>query len=358
MGENILARTRQNKKTKKVMYSGLQQKIILIYGTNNTGKTNEVCKLDPDHTLLLATEKGYNAVALPYDPIDIANAKVFKDVVRELVDPKKLQENLEDFHIVAIDSIDKINDLFTSYICKRENVNKIGDIPYGGGYGMVRMEIADCINALTLAGYCVIFIDHDDTDAEYVDPVTGETYPYTFPKGTMSKSGAIFRDLADFTIYLQNNGTDENGDVILSDGITAHRKNVFARSRFTKTASKISPFTAENLVKFIKDAVYNEAQKLGADVVDNFDIKSVVKTEDELKAEKKNTKETLIADIKKYGRTLNKDFASECNEVMTKYGFGKGQTRLDDASDGQIQHLDNILEALKDIAYRNKIDVE
>ena len=87
-----------------------------------------------------------------------------------------------------------------------------------------------------------------------------------------------------------------------------------------------------------------------------YDVEGL--TEDELKAEKKNTKETLIADIKKYGRTLNKDFASECNDVMTKYGFGKGQTRLDDASDGQIQHLDNILEALKDIAYRNKIDIE
>lgn len=352
MASSILKNIRNNKKPKKIMTTSLRGKTILIYSTNNQGKTYQATRLD-EKCLLLATEKGYNATSLLYDPVDIADFKTFKDVTRELVDPKNRKENLDDFHLIIIDSIDKINDLATAYVCKRKEVSEISAIPYGQGFVLVRTEIQNCINALTLAGFGVVFIDHDETDPEYIDPVTGEKYAYTYPKGTMSKSGAIFRDLADFTVYLENKGTDDDGNVIFSDGIMSHRKNVFARSRYMHCPTVISPFTAENLKKAVADAVRAEAKDVGAEVVDDIDESKFIQTEDEIAENKKKTKEELISDIQNYGKVLYKDFKSECDEIMGKLGCPVSK-----ATDGQISKLEVILEDLKDLADRNDITVE
>ena len=124
----------------------------------------------------------------------------------------------------------------------------------------------------------------------------------------MSKAGAPLKDIPDFSIYLQNNGTDkESGDVVLSTGIVSHRKNVFARSRFTKCATTIEPFTAENLRKTVEIACEEEAKLLGIECI-SFEEQRV-KNEKQLEESKPN-REEIIADIKTYGKIL-KDFADE-----------------------------------------------
>ena len=354
MAKSILAGIKQKaeENPKKTMVTSLRGKIILIYSTNNQGKTYQAIRLD-ENCLVLATEKGYNASALKYDPVDIPNFKILKDVTRELSDERNLKDNLHLFHLIIIDSIDKINDLATMYVCKREGVSKIGDIPYGGGYAMVRQEINDICNKLTLSGYGVVFIDHDETDPEYIDPVTGKKYPYTFPKGTMSKSGSIFRDLADFTIYLENKGTDEDGKVILSDGIMSHRKNVFARSRYMNCPTSISPFTAENLKKAVREAVVAEAKAQGAEVVDDIDESSFVKSEEEIEKSKEEYKDELVSDINAFGKVLITDFADECAKIMSELPCKPSKAKIE-----HIGKLENILENLKDLADKNNIVVD
>ena len=42
--------------------SSMEGKIVLIYGTNNTGKSKVSSLIYPHKTIYLATEKGYNAL--------------------------------------------------------------------------------------------------------------------------------------------------------------------------------------------------------------------------------------------------------------------------------------------------------
>ena len=349
MASSILAKNKASKNTKRTMYSGIRDKRILIYGDNSQGKTKQATRIDPDHTLVLATEKGYTATALAFPPIDITSAKDFKQVVRELTDVKTLEENLKDYHIVIIDAIDKLNDMFTTYVCGQNDVDKITQIPYGQGFVQVRTEIKDCINKLTQSGYGVIFIDHAETIDDYTDPVTGEEYSYTIPKATKSKSGDIFKDLADFSIFLQNNGADEDGNVILSTAITSNRKNVFARSRFSKTKSSFE-FTAENLVNVIKEAVHAEAEILEAECVDDFDESVIIKTR---QGEEDQTAkhDRLVAEIQSYGKALKNDFTDECKEIMSEVG------RLSETKPSQNKALERVLENLRDLADKNHVAV-
>jgi hypothetical protein len=349
MATSFLAKNKAQKNANRTMYSGMRDKRILIYGDNSQGKTKQTTRIDPDHTLVLATEKGYTATALMYPPIDITSARDFKQVVRELTDVKNLEENLNDYHLIIIDAIDKLNYLFTTYVCKQNDVDKINQIPYGQGFVQVRTEIKDCINKLTQSGYGIIFIDHAETQDDYTDPVTGEQYPYTMPKATKSKSGEIFKDLADFAIFLQNNGSDEDGNVIPSTAIVSNRKNVFARSRFTKCESSFE-FSAENLVNAVKNAVHEEAKLLGATCVDDFDESAIIKVR---MTEEDQTKrhDALVKEIQEYGLALKADFADECREIMSEVG------KLSNTKPSQNNLLERTLERLKDLADNNHIIV-
>jgi hypothetical protein len=67
--------------------------------------------------------------------------------------------------------------------------------------------------------------------------------------------------MCDFCVYLRPNGIDkETYETIPSTAICKRTRNVFARSRFD-IQTIVDPFTADNLVKAIEDAVKKSAKK-------------------------------------------------------------------------------------------------
>ena len=58
--------------------TGLEGKIIGLFGTNNVGKSYVAARLFPNKTLWLATEKGYNAQG-GLRPYDIENWNDFRE---------------------------------------------------------------------------------------------------------------------------------------------------------------------------------------------------------------------------------------------------------------------------------------
>lgn len=335
--------------------SSLNGKVLLIYSTNNCGKSKVSSQLFPHKTLFVATEKGYNALG-GITKVDTLDWNTFRDIVSSLTNKKTLKEMHNRYECVVIDVADRLPAMCEQYICSRNGVEKISDIAYGGGYSQLKAEFDNQLNKLALSGYCVILICHEQTNAEYVVPTTGETIAYTFPKNTESKTGMPLKDIPDFCIYLQNNGTDENGEVVLSTGICSHRKNVFARSRFTQCATTIEPFTAENLKKVVRDACIREAELLGVECVDEFDVDSVIAEADAEKEERVKDKNDLIADINRVGRILYKTFSVECQSIITKY-LGEG-VKVSEATDEQFEKLKLIYNDMIDLAEKNKIEIE
>lgn len=332
--------------------SGLAGKILGIFSTNNLGKSKVSSQLFPGQTLFVATEKGYNSLA-GIKKIDVTEWKTFRDIVAALT-PKKPEELLkiqEAYKCVVIDVADRLPEMCQHYICLKNSVDNISDIPYGGGYAQLKQEFSNQINKMVLSGMCVVLLMHE-VAKEIEDPLTGETYNYIQPKTTDTKVGEILKDLPDFCIWLRNNGSDENGNVILSTGYTTQHKGFFARSRFTQCPPKIDPFTALNLRETIKYACEKEAEALGVECV-NYEQEVEQKLR-ELEMLKKSRPQ-LLDEIKPILMTLyesgNED---EVTGIVTKY-LGE-DVKVSQATDGQIDKLEFILNDLKDLAERKGIE--
>lgn len=334
--------------------SSLESKILMIYSTNNCGKSKVASQLYPHQTLFVATEKGYNALG-GARVIDTLDWNTFRQVVKQLTNKKTFKKMHETYKAIVVDVADRLPEMCSAYICDKNGVSNISDIAWGGGYSQLKNELGNQLNKLALSGYLVVLICHEETNDKYVDPVSGEEFAYTYPKNTMSKVGSVLKDIPDFCIYLQNNGTDEEGNVILSTGIVSHRKNVFARSRFTKCATTIEPFTAENLTKVVRDACIAEAKELGVECIDSFDFDAVLHEDDNIEEEKQLTHGELVKRVNEIGKILYKDYQSDVTTIIERY-LGEG-AKVSKTTEAQNDKLQFIINDLTDFAEKVKVDV-
>ncbi len=334
--------------------SSMEGKIVLLYGTNNTGKSKVSSMIYPHKTLYLATEKGYNALG-GISKLDVLDWNTFRQAVKQLTNKKTFKKMHEMYKTVVVDVADRLPELCSAYICDKNSVTNISDIAWGGGYAQLKTELANQLNKLALSGYLVILICHDETNDKYTDPVSGEEYAYTYPKNTMSKVGNPLKDIPDFCIYLQNNGTDEEGGVVLSTGVVSHRKNVFARSRFTKCATTIAPFTAENLINTVRDACIAEAKELGVECVDEFDFDAVLHEDDNIEEEKELTHGELVKRVNDIGKILYKDYQNDVTAIIERY-LGEG-AKVSKTTEAQNDKLQFIINDLTDFAEKVKVDI-
>lgn len=335
--------------------SSMEGKIVLLYGTNNTGKSKVASLIYPHKTLFIATEKGYNALG-GARVVDTLDWNTFRQAVSQLTKKKTFKKMHETYKTVVVDVADRLPDMCAAYICEKNGEASLADIPYGGGYAQQKTEFNNQINKLALSGYLVILICHDETNDKYTDPVTGKEHPYTYPKNTMSKAGNPLKDIPDFCIYLQNNGTDEEGNVVLSTGIVSHRKNVFARSRFTKCSTVIEPFTAENLITTVRDACVAEAKDLGVECVDEFDFDAVLHEDDNIEEEKQMTHGELVKRINTIGKILYKDYSSDVTAIIERY-LGEG-VKVSKTTEAQNDKLQFVINDLTDFAEKLSIDID
>ena len=100
----------------------LKGKFILLYGEPKSGKTS-MASLFP-RNLLLATEVGYHALPNIFAQ-DIDSWATFKTVLRQLKDDQVKAQ----FDTITIDTISLLSDLCEKFICSREGIKVLGDIP-------------------------------------------------------------------------------------------------------------------------------------------------------------------------------------------------------------------------------------
>jgi hypothetical protein len=114
----------------------------------------------PD-ALVLAFEIGTNA--RPGAMIQkIDTWSTFKLVLRQLEKP----EAKEKFATICVDTVAIAYDLCEQFICAQNGVQKIGDIPYGGGYAALSKEFDGALRKITMMGYGLIMTCHlkENTD--------------------------------------------------------------------------------------------------------------------------------------------------------------------------------------------------
>lgn len=245
---------------KNVISRDLKGKYVLLYGKPKSGKTTAACSF-PD-AVLLAFEKGYNAIGNAY-PFDINKWSDFKMSLRDLED----QRAKDRFKTVIIDTISICWEMCEKYICQQNGVQKIADIPWGGGYTACKKEFETSIRRITQLGYGVVLIAHsasrvektaDGSDIEIISP--------DLPK----RAAEVCNGIVDIIGYIGNEWINGERKRWL---YTRETPTLFAGSRFKYMPDKI-PFSYESLVSAIADAIEMAEEKDGATVVDTIQAKA------------------------------------------------------------------------------------
>ena len=238
-----------------VISRDLKGKFVCIYSLPKVGKTSMACQFPKN--LLLGFEHGWNAIG-GVKAIDVTKWADFKLILRQLEKP----EAKTMYDTITIDTIGIAWDACEQYICAQNGVQKIADIPWGGGYSACKKEFESCLRKITQLGYGLVIIAHverriekraDDSEVEILGPA--------IPK----RAYEIVNQLVDIIGYIDVTWDEEgNSERWL---YTRKTPTVMAGSRFKYLAPKIK-FGYQELVNAIAEAIEKSEKIDGAKVVD------------------------------------------------------------------------------------------
>lgn len=312
-----------------VVSRDLRGKIVLFYGEPKSGKTTTAVKFP--NSLLLAFEKGYNALNnVMAQPVN--KWTEFKQILKQLKDPKAQQK----FSTIIVDTADIMWDLAEKYVCQREGVEKVGDIPFGGGYKMVESEVDESLRSIPLMDYGLVMISHAE-DKDFKDE-TGESFNKIVP--TLSKKARkIVLRMADIIGYSRT-VQDEDGNTKVNLYMRGTPR-FEAGSRWRHTPEVIT-FTYDNLTEAIAKAIELQDKEDG--------VESVKEHVNVYKETSIYNFEEVITEVTELCKELmsKDDYASKITKIVELH-LGKGK-KVSQATEDQVDIVVLVLDDLKELS--------
>ena len=314
-----------------VISRDLRGKYVLLYGKAKCGKTTAACAF-PD-AVLLAFEKGYNAIGNAY-PFDINKWSDYKVALRDLADDRSKAR----FKTVIIDTVSICWDMCEKFVCQQNGVQKIADIPWGGGYTACKKEFESSLRTITQLGYGVVLIAHnasriektaDGSDIEIISP--------DLPK----RAAEICNGIVDIIGYIGNEWKDGQQQRWL---YTRETPTLFAGSRFKYMPDKI-PFGYNELVNAVADAIEKEETEGGATVVDTLEQKTAApqKSFAEVRARAEELWKKLVGS----GAEANVEMATT---ILKKIEMTMGRKmKLSEFTEDQVDLLELVVLEMEDL---------
>ena len=317
---------------------------VFLYGGWKTGKTTTAVKF-PKH-FLLAFEKGYSAIpGVMAQPIN--SWSEFRQALRQL----KTDQAKEAFETIIVDTADIAYDYCVKYICANNNVDAVGDIPYGKGYGLGEKEFDECLRQIVQMGYGLVVISHE-TDKTFKNE-NGTEFNKIVPTLDKRANNVIARmcDIIGYTRSVPGeNGKEKT--MMFMRGTSRFE----AGSRFKYTPDYIE-LSYDNLVKAIGDALdqqmAEDGKELFTDKRENVHLDTTSNLDfDELMKEFS----TIIANIPgssdgtgetEDGQKFKDYWQPRIAQIIEKY-LGKGH-KVKDCTRDQVEALDLIVSDLKDL---------
>ena len=303
--------------------------ITYIYGAAKTGKTTLASQAGK--ALLLAFERGYNALPGVYAQ-DITSWGDTRAVVRELKKP----EVKEMFQTVVFDTIDIAGGLCEKYVCAQNNVDKIGEIPYGQGWNLMKKEFEDVVRTITQLGYAVFFISHEkDKEFKRKD---GTSYHQIVPS-CANTFNEIAKNLVDIYAYAEK--YEDNGQAKVRLVIRSTDNSIDCGSRF-KYIEPVIDMSYKALVDALNKAIDKAAEMSGSEYVTSernlVPTKAPLNYDDLLLEFNELAKDLMAKDGAVYGPKIT--------FIVDKY-LGKGK-KVSESTMAQVELLDQIVAEIKE----------
>ena len=242
----------------------LKGKFLLIYGQPKTGKSTFGSQLP--RALFMNFEQGTNALAgIKSQPI-----LRWTDAKKVLTQLRKPQAK-EIFDTIVVDTASITWQLCEKYICQRENVDSIRDVPWGQGWNMLKQEFSEFWREITLLGFGILFIAHSKDKPTEMRTEDGEAITAVCPD-LPNQCYTIINSIVDIIGYLQvQMNPDGTSERFL---YTRSTPTIFAGSRYQYLAPKIK-FGYQELVDAIGDAIDKAVELDGAEVTDHTEMAQI-----------------------------------------------------------------------------------
>lgn len=194
----------------------------------------------------------------------------------------------EMYDTITIDTVGIAWEFCEQFVCAQNNVKKIGEIPWGGGYTACKKEFENALRQITMMGYGLIIIAHSEEKTIKNDKnedvlVCGPALP--------KRGAAIINQLVDIIGYIGVEfDADGNSHRYLYTRSTPY---IMAGSRFSKLPAKI-PFGYTELTNALAEAIEEEG-RAGATLVDH-DVRTenTTRSFDETRAEAEKLWKELV----------------------------------------------------------------
>ena len=306
----------------------------LFYGQPKTGKTTIASQFPK--ALLLAFEIGY--AALPGVMAQPVNRwSEFKQILKQL----KSDEAHAMYDTIIVDTADLAYDLCEKYICNLNEVSKIGDIPYGGGYGQAKKEFDEALRSIPQMNYGLVMISHAQ-DKTFTDE-DGKEYNKIVPT-LVNQPRLVVDRMVDILGYARPI-EDEDGNIktyLFLRGTPRFE----AGSRFKYTPEFIE-FTYDNLVNALNDAIDKQAAELNGQYV-TTEREAAHNVPESLDFDNLMAQfNTMVTKLQAAtGADFGKKWAPIITEIVNKY-LGKGKT-VSGCSREQVEQLSLIVSDLQE----------
>lgn len=309
---------------------------ILLYGEPKTGKTT-ISSMFPN-SLLLGFEKGYSAIpGIMAQPINTWGE--FMQVIRQL----KKDEVKEVYKNIIIDTADIAWDYCQKYILDNQGVDKVSDVPYGQGYGMIEKEFDTEVRKIVQYGYGLILISHDQ-DKTFTSE-QGEEYNKIVPSLEKRALKVVSR-LTDIIGYVRNLENRETGETKVKMFLRGTPRYM-AGSRFKYMISSID-MGYENLVNALHDAIEEEAKANNNKFISDDKNEAHKDTSTELDFDALMEEfNSLIEEFAKDEEKMSTYYTPRIQEIIERY-IGKGN-KVTNMSRTQTEALDLIVADLKEL---------
>lgn len=275
--------------------------------------------------LILAYERGYNALPGVFAQ-DITSWGDTRAALRELKKPEVKAK----FQAVVVDTIDIAGTLCEKYVCAQNGVDRIGEIPYGNGWTLMKREFDEVFRTIAQLGYAVFFISHDkDKEFKRKD---GTSYNQTIPSCPTSFN-EIAKNMADIYAYAEK--YEENGQARVRLILRSIDNSVDTGCRFKYIVPE-TEMSYQALCKALNDAIDKEAQETNNMYVTNERTNYAVKETldyNELIANFNAMAGKLMAANAEY-------YSPRITFIIEKY-LGKG-AKIADSTLAQVELIDQV----------------